>query len=97
MTLYAIMRMPGPRAKAQRDRRAQEFSTMLPSPRPKRAAVIEEEARWKALEAFARAEQIRSSHVKSWYVAGKKEPVLHVTIRNGRHEHEVRYEAWSTR
>jgi len=88
--LWGIYREPGPQARAERDRRQKTYGLWL-SVRPKRVAVIEAATEAEALEAFVKAEQVRSSAVQGWHITKGR---LVITLVNGRSSHEATYQAW---
>ena len=90
--MWGIYRMPGRKALADRKRRQARYALVESSPRPKRVAVIEAPDTQSALEAFAKAEMIRSAQVDGWHIAAGKRLV--VTLVNGLNTHEAVYEAW---
>jgi hypothetical protein len=98
MKLYGIYREPGRAAHARRKRHGLD-APWHPRPEPKRMAVIEAANPTEALEAFAKAEQVRSRQVEGWHVARvqskrRTQVKLVVTLANGRNTHEATYVAW---
>jgi hypothetical protein len=89
--LWGIYREPGAQAHRRRREVGRVYGLMTSSPRPRRQAVIEAASEHEALEAFVKAEQVRSSAVQGWHIAKGR---LVVTLTNGRSVHEAIYQAW---
>lgn len=91
---WAIYREPGGQALRERERRSRTYGLYLSPPSPRRMAVIEADSEVEALEAFARAEQIRSRQVADWDIIRLRgRPCLVVKLVNGANQHAARYYA----
>lgn len=63
MKTYAIMREPGAVARRERESRERRFSVLLPTPRPRRMAVVQGEGVVDAL-----AEYVFQTYLRTWHL-----------------------------